>query len=226
MRPTFANEWGGSFVLIEPGTFNMGDDNGSKFERPARNVEISEPFFMGARPVTQVEWSSLMGENPAKFQEGWSAGLRPVEQVSWNDCMRYISKLNEIDTEEKMGLIGSWRLPTEAEWEYACRAGSSTRWFHSDADKDLDEVGWHAGNSGAKTREVGQKKPNEWGLYDMHGLVSEWCFDEWNDDTLRRVHRGGSWFTESDATRSSSRASANVGHCSDGLGFRLVWSPQ
>ena len=226
MRPIFTNEWGGSFILIEPGSFNMGDKNGSKFEKPVRNVEIEEPYFIGARPVTQVEWTSVMGNNPSKFSEGWSAGLRPVEMVSWLDCMSFISKLNEIDQDEKLGLVGSWRLPTESEWEFACRAGTATKWFHSDADSDLDEVGWHAGNSGATTREVGQKKANDWGLFDVHGLVGEWCSDEWEDNNLRRVHRGGSWFTESDATRSAARASANVDRRSDGIGFRLVWSPQ
>jgi len=226
LSPTFTNEWGGSFVLIEPGSFIMGDETGSKFERPVSEVTITEPFFIGARPVTQVEWTAVMKNNPSKFSEGWSAGLRPVEMVSWLDCMSFIAKLNEMDQGEKLGLVGSWRLPTEAEWEYACRAGSLTRWFHSDADGELDEVGWHAGNSGATTREVGQKKANGWGLFDVHGLVGEWCSDLWNNDNLRRVHRGGSWFTESDATRSAARSSANVDKCSDGIGFRLVWSPQ
>ena len=226
MLPTFTNEWGGSFVLIEPGSFLMGDENGSKFEKPIRKVEITEPYFIGARPVTQVEWTSVMGDNPSKFNQGWSAGLRPVEKVSWLDCMSFISKLNEIDQSEKLGLVGSWRLPTEAEWEFACRAGTTTKWFHSNQDFDLDEVGWHAGNSGATTREVGQKKANDWGLFDVHGLVGEWCSDMWYNDNLRRIHRGGSWFTESDATRSAARSSANVDRCSDGIGFRLVWSPQ
>ena len=108
MRPTFTNEWGGSFILIEPGSFIMGDENGSKFEKPVRKVEISDLYFIGARPVTQVEWTSVMGDNPSKFAEGWSAGLRPVEKVSWLDCRSYISKLNEIDHGEKLGLVGSW----------------------------------------------------------------------------------------------------------------------
>ena len=158
MRPTFSNENGGTFVLIEPGDI--------------ANISIIEPFFIGSRPVTQVEWTAIMDNNPAKFQDGWSAGLRPIETVSWLDCQEFISRLNEQDVQEKLGLTGSWRLPTSEEWEYACRAGSSTRWHHSDRDSDLDVVAWHAGNSGATTREVGQKKSNDWGLYDCHGNVA------------------------------------------------------
>ena len=144
VRPSFNNDNGGTFVLIEPG------QNG--------DLVIEEPFFIGARPVTQVEWSAVMGGNPSKFQEGWSTGLRPVESVSWLDCQTFISILNDNEVEQRLGLSGIWRLPTAEEWEYACRAGSTTRWYHSDRDKDLDEVAWHAGNSGATTREVGQKK--------------------------------------------------------------------
>ena len=144
VRPSFNNEYGGSFVLIEPG------QNG--------DLVVEEPFFIGARPVTQVEWSAVMGSNPSKFQDGWSAGLRPVESVSWLDCQAFIAKLNEEETEQRLGLSGIWRLPNATEWEYACRAGSETRWYHSDRDKDLDEVAWHAGNAGATTREVGQKR--------------------------------------------------------------------
>ena len=130
VRPSFNNDNGGTFILIEPGQI--------------MNILIREPFFIGARPVTQVEWSSVMGNNPSKFQEGWSAGLRPVESVSWFDCQMYIDRLNELETTQRLGLSGIWRLPTAEEWEYACRAGTETRWYHSDRD-NLDEVAWHAG---------------------------------------------------------------------------------
>ncbi len=208
MRPTFSNEQGGTFVLIEPG------QNGE--------ISIGQPFFIGARPVTQVEWVSVMGNNPSKFQEGWAAGLRPVESVSWLDCQCFISKLNDAEIGFRLGLSGLWRLPTAEEWEFACRAGTQTRWYHSDRDKDLDEVAWHAGNSGATTREVGQKKENAWGLYDCHGNVAEWTDTE---EGNRRVTKGGSWLMESESTTSIARGTSTIDKRSDGIGLRLVWSP-
>jgi len=208
VRPSFSNKHGGTFVLIEPG--KNGD------------LIIDEPFFIGARPVTQVEWASIMGQNPSKFQDGWSAGLRPVESVSWLDCQSFISALNDLETEQRLGLSGIWRLPTAKEWEYACRAGSATRWYHSDRDKDLDEVAWHAGNSGATTREVGQKKENPWGLYDCHGNVAEWTDTE---EGNRRVTKGGSWLMESESTTASACGYSKIDKKSDAIGLRLVWTP-
>ena len=208
MRPSFNNENGGTFVLIEPG--NILD------------IVIEEPFFIGSRPVTQVEWTAVMGENPSKFQEGWSAGLRPVESVSWLDCQSFLSALNAQETEQRLGLSGLWRLPTAEEWEYACRAGTETRWFHSDRDSDLDEVAWHAGNSGATTREVGQKKANDWGLYDCHGNVAEWTDSHKGN---RRITKGGSWLMESESTTSGANGSSAMDKRSDAIGLRLVWSP-
>tara|TARA_B100001564_G_scaffold227224_1_gene191613 strand:+ start:3993 stop:4622 length:630 start_codon:yes stop_codon:yes gene_type:complete len=208
VRPSFNNENGGTFVLIEPG--NILD------------IVIEEPFFIGSRPVTQVEWTAVMGENPSKFQEGWSAGLRPVESVSWLDCQSFLSALNAQETEQRLGLSGLWRLPTAEEWEYACRAGTETRWFHSDRDSDLDEVAWHAGNSGATTREVGQKKANDWGLYDCHGNVAEWTDSQKGN---RRITKGGSWLMESESTTSGANGSSAMDKRSDAIGLRLVWSP-
>lgn len=195
-------------MLIEPGV------NGE--------LVVEEPFFMGVRPVTQVEWSSIMGANPSKFSDGWSAGLRPVESVSWLDCQIFISKLNDLETDQRLGLSGVWRLPTAIEWEFACRAGTTTRWYHSDRDADLDEVAWHAGNSGATTREVGQKKNNDWGLYDCHGNVAEWT-DTGDGDY--RITKGGSWLMESESTTSSSKRMTKIDKTSDAIGLRLVWSP-
>ena len=208
VRPSFNNDNGGTFILIEPGQI--------------MDIVIQEPFFIGSRPVTQVEWSSVMGNNPSKFQEGWSAGLRPVESVSWFDCQMYIDKLNEQETNQRLGLSGIWRLPTAEEWEYACRAGTETRWYHSDRDSDLDEVAWHAGNSGATTREVGQKKANDWGLFDCHGNVAEWTDTE---NGSRRVTKGGSWLMESESTTSSAEGSSAMDKRSDAIGLRLVWAP-
>lgn len=215
MRPTFSGEYGGSFILIEPGSLVLSN----------RELVVSEPYFIGQRPVTQVEWVAIMKHNPSKFQDGWAAGLRPVERVSWLDCQEFINMLNDIETTERMGLVGRWRLPTATEWEYACRAGTDSRWFNSDADSDLDEVGWHAGNSGATTREVGQKKPNDWGLYDTHGNVAEWCSDIVGKEGLKRIHKGGSWLMESESTTSAASGSSSVDKKSDGIGLRLVWAP-
>lgn len=243
-RPFFDDDFGGKYLLVEPGTFVMGDSlgRGSKNERPPRTVEITEPFFLGERPVTQAHWQSIMETNPSKFTEGWSAGLRPVETISWLDAQVFIERLNERDSEEvRLGFIGEWRLPTEAEWEYAARAGTDSRWPFGDRDAELNEYGWHAGNSGATTREVGQKKANPWGFLDLYGQTGEWCEDDYvmnyqqHTDTQtafiapnshRKCHRGGSWFTESDSTRSRARASAPSDQRTDGIGLRLVWAPR
>ena len=208
MRPSFSNQHGGTFVLVEPGEF-MG-------------FVLAEPIFVGARPVTQVEWLAIMGSNPSKFQDGWSSGLRPVDSVNFFDCKNFISKLNLNDNEPKLGLEGSFRLPTKEEWEYFCRAGSSTKWHHSDRDNEIDEVAWHAGNSGATTREVGQKAPNDWGLYDLHGNISEWTTTLIDD---KYVTKGGSWLTESESTRVTADRLFLPTKRSDSIGLRLIWSP-
>lgn len=240
-RPYFDDEFGGRYILVEPGTFLMGDETGTRNEKPTHTVNITDPFFCGERPVTQAHWQALMETNPSAFTEGWAAGLRPVEQVSWEDVHDFLSRLNERDQNvERLGVKGRWRLPSESEWEYLSRAETTSRWAFGDRDSDLNDYGWHAGNAGASTREVGQKKPNPWGFLDLHGLVSEWCQDSFEphykshdssqsphvDSThQRKVHRGGSWFTESDSTRCSSRGSGLATHRSDGIGFRLVWQP-
>lgn len=239
-RPFFDDEYGGRYLLVEPGHFVMGDLNGTRMEQPPRKVELTEPFFAGERPVTQAHWQAVMDSNPSRFTDGWAAGLRPVEQVSWNDAQTFIDRLNRAEQGiERLGLSGIWRLPTESEWEYLARAGTTTRWSFGDRDSELNDHGWHAGNSGASTREVGQKKPNPWGFLDLHGQVSEWCQDcfasdytdhdngqaPFSNDSTRRVHRGGSWFTESDSTRCSSRGSAPQDSKRDGIGLRLVWQP-
>ena len=243
-RPSFDDAFGGRYLLVEPGTYQMGDgaSRGNKNERPAHKVDIDQPFFFGERPVTQAHWQAIMETNPSKFQEGWAAGLRPVENVSWNDVHVFLARLNSTEQETvRLGFTGSWRRPSESEWEYVARAGTETRWAFGDRDSELNDYGWHAGNAGATTREVGQKKANPWGFLDMYGQTGEWCQDDYsknyeNHDGSqspqistggeRKVHRGGSWFTESDSTRSRARASATRTTRSDGIGFRLVWAPQ
>ena len=241
-QPLFSDHWGGTYRLIEPGRFIMGDErgDGAQNEQPAHDVEIVRPFFLGERPVTQAQWFDVMGANPSKHQEGWSAGLRPVESITFDEVKGFLELLNLRDSGEvRLGLPGHWRLPSEAEWEYAAKAGTRSRWWFGDRDRDLDDNGWHAGNSGGSTREVGSKSSNPWGLFDMNGLVYEWCEDHYArryDESrtqaayttpggTRRVIRGGAWFTESDATRSSARSSAANEKRSDGIGLRLVWEP-
>ena len=242
-RPSFDDIYGGRYILVEPGAFVMGDSlkRGPKTERPAHEVTISEPIFFGERPVTQAHWTAVMDSNPSKFQEGWAAGLRPVESISWHDAQLFLANLNELENDTvRLGFTGIWRLPTEAEWEFAARAGTDSRWSFGDRDAELNDYGWHAGNSGATTREVGQKKANSWGYLDLYGQCGEWCEDDYAPDyaehtgtqdafrsgsSQRKVHRGGSWFTESDSTRSRARASALPDHRGDGVGIRLVWAP-
>lgn len=240
-KPFFEDEFGGSYLLLEPGSFTMGDQNGSGHpnERPCTDVTLSEPIFLGARPVTQVQWSTRMGSNPSKFQEGWSAGLRPIESISFEQVQQFLEVLNS-EPCTYLGLNGKWRLPSEAEWEYAAKAGTSTRWSFGNKDSELDAHGWHAGNSGATTREVGSKKANQWGFYDMHGMIHEMTTDHWNKNHANhpcnqapredsnsefRVAKGGSWFTESDSSRSSSRRKFSIHEGRDGIGIRLVWEP-
>ena len=239
-RPSFEDSFGGTYLLVEPGSFNIGDEVGSGHpnEQPVVPVEISEPFFLGVRPVTQAHWTAIMNNNPSKFQEGWSAGLRPVETISFDDVQIFLKRLNTTP-QDYIGFKGTWRLPTESEWEYVSKAGTSSRWSFGNKDSELDAHGWHAGNSGATTREVGSKKANPWGFSDMHGLVHEMTNDAWHpshDDCHGNqsasgiveeyfVAKGGSWFTESDSTRSSSRRRVHRKDRKDGIGLRLVWEP-
>lgn len=240
--PSFTDVWGAVYRLVSPGVFLFGNEalNAPPVEQPAQDVEILEPFFLGERPITQAQWTDVMGTNPSKFQDGWSAGLRPVESISMDDVSEFLHELNERDRESShLGLHGRWRLPSEVEWEYAARAGTRDRWSFGDRDIDLDAHGWHAGNSGGHTREVGLKQANPWGFFDMNGLVNEWCSDHW-ERTLKEpraqlphivvseerfVVRGGAWFTESESTRNTARSFAHRSKRSDGLGLRLVWEP-
>ncbi len=210
-------------VSIPAGEFQMGGDKYA-FEKPVHRVVISEPFYMGKYEVTQAQWESVMGNNPSYFK----GQDLPVEQVSWNDCQEFIRKLNA----QGDGYI--YRLPTEAEWEYACRAGTT-----GDYAGNLDAMGWYKDNSGSKTHPVGQKQANSWGLYDMHGNVWEWCQD-WEgaypsksvtDPTgpssgSARVLRGGSWYDTAAACRSAYRFNYWPGDRYYSLGFRLVRIPK
>lgn len=213
-------------VLIPPGEFMMGSNEDAGDETPAHKVRITKPFYMGVTPVTQSQYLAVTGENPSHFD----GANNPVERVSWNDATEFCRKVSQMAGVEV-------RLPTEAEWEYACRAGTTTRFCFGDSDNDLSDYAWYLDNSGEKTRPVGQKKPNAWGLYDMHGNVWEWCQDRYDsgyyreggkDDPTgpqnggRRVLRGGSWYDDASFCRAAFRFSGTpTGTCYN-FGFRVV----
>lgn len=226
-----------SFVTVGPGTFIMGSpehEPGRAGDETQHEVTLTRGFAIQATPVTQGQWKSVMGNNPSRFLQGGQDC--PVEGVSWNDCQEFIKKVN------KTGKY-SYRLPTEAEWEYACRAGASAAFFNGEIAKKLlsrrdpclDAIGWYSGNSGKKTHPVAEKKPNAWGLFDMHGNVFEWCQDWYGklSATPRTdprgaslgpgcVVRGGSWSSNPQDCRSASRAYRAPNSRSDNVGFRLV----
>jgi len=207
------------FVLIRPGSFTMGSG------KAAHKVTLTKPFYLGKYEVTQEQWEKLMGNNPSNFK----GAKNPVERVSWNACQGFVAKLNEKVPGQ------SFRLPTEAEWEYACRAGSTGDYCYGDGDLPLAEYAWYSDNSGSMTHPVGGKKPNAWGLYDMHGNVWEWCAD-WYGDYLTaatsdpqgpssgsdRVGRGGSWSYGACDCRVANRNFINPADSHPRLGFRVA----
>ncbi|HEX3044189.1 MAG TPA: formylglycine-generating enzyme family protein [Bacillota bacterium] len=160
------------FVLIHPGSFTMGSDPnlGDSDETPPHQVTLTHPFYLGQTEVTQAQWRQIMGSNPSTFKDP----KLPVDSVSWNECQRFLKKLNE-----KTGR--KFALPTEAQWEYACRAGTTTRWYFGDDEALAGDYAWCVVNSDGKTHPVGKKKPNPWGLYDMSGNLWEWCADWYAD---------------------------------------------
>ena len=144
-------------------------------------MRITKPFYVGAQEVTQAQYQQVMGTNPSHFQNA----QHPVDSVSWEDAVRFCEKLSALAEEKTAG--HRYRLPTEAEWEYACRAGHTTRFSCGESDSSLGDYAWHRENSGLSPHAVGQKRPNAWGLYDMHGNVWEWCADWYEDDADRKV---------------------------------------
>ena len=173
----------------------------------------AQTYYLGKYLVTQQQWKSVMGNNPSNFR----GGSLPVETVSFDDAQIFIQKLNTLSGKQL------YRLPTEVEWEYACRAGSYSPYYFSDDASQLGEYAWFTGNSGNTTHPVGQKKPNEWGLYDMLGNVWEWT-DSWYDSSRTyRVYRGGSWLTIAKNCRSVLRYFSIPGCRSSFVGFRLAF---
>ena len=180
-------------------------------------------FKMGKYEVTQAQWQAVMDKNPSDFKDPDN----PVECVSWNDCKEFLKKLNDMPEVKESGL--TFRLPTEKEWEYACRAGSTGDCCKladgTEITKDtLDEVAWYCDNSRRKTHPVGQKRPNAFGLYDMHGNVCEWCEDLYLAGAFYRVQRGGSWFNASVNCTAGYRHYNDPVNCDCRVGFRLVAS--
>ncbi|MEI8033797.1 MAG: SUMF1/EgtB/PvdO family nonheme iron enzyme [Chlorobiaceae bacterium] len=179
------------------------------------NTKIDPDFYLGKYPVTQQQWEAVMGNNPSNFK----GGSLPVETVSWDDAQIFIQKLNQLSGKK------NYRLPTEEEWEYACRAGATSEYYFGDDVSRLGEYAWYDGNSGATTHPVGQKKPNEWGLYDMAGNVWEWT-DSWYDSShSNRVIRGGSCYNRTGYCRSDSRLNGPPDARLSLIGFRLVFVP-
>jgi formylglycine-generating enzyme required for sulfatase activity len=215
-----------NFVRIEAGEFMMGSEQGDADEKPVHRVRISRPFEMGKYEITQAQWQAVMRSNPSNFK----GGNLPVEQVSWGDAQQFIQKLNEMND----GYV--YRLPTEAEWEYASRAGSKGEYAG-----ELDAMAWYDKNSGSRTQPVGQKQPNAWGLYDMHGNVWEWCEDWYSESYYAqspgtdpqgpasgsyRVSRGGSWLHGAANLRSAYRGRGTPDGRGNFLGFRLARIPR
>jgi len=235
-----ANSIGMEFVYIQPGTFMMGSpssEQGRDNDEKQHRVNLTKGFYMQTTEVTQGQWKEVMGGNPSKFKN--CGDDCPVEEVSWNDVQVFIRKLNQREGND------TYRLPTEAEWEYSARAGSDTAFANGGIsglkcgyDSNLDAMGWYCGNANKKTHTVAQKQPNAWGLYDMHGNVWEWCQDWFGnypsgsvtDPTgpsggSNRVDRGGSWDDLARFCRSAFRGWLNPGGRHGGLGFRLLRNP-
>ena len=218
-------------VYVEGGTFRMGatEEQGEDAyddENPVHRVTLSS-YLIGKHKVTQALWEEVMGSNPSYNKQG---GDYPVENVSWFDCQEFVKKLNA-----RTGM--QFRLPTEAEWEYAARGGDRSKGYKYAGSGNLDEVGWYGGNSGKHTHPVGEKKPNELGLYDMSGNVWEWCQD-WYGDYMdeaqtnptgpqsegNRVLRGGSHWDDARSCRVSCRYYGDPGYGYVINGLRLVLS--
>ena len=222
-----------AFRWIPAGSFIMGgtDDKAYYDEQPAHKVIITKGYWLAETPTTQRLWQAVMGANPSRFQ---GDDLRPVENVSWHDSNEFIDILNSsLRSSSDSAKLGRFRLPTEAEWEYACRAGTTGKYNVS--GESLDNLGWYAKNSNKTTHAVGCKRANAWGLYDMHGNVYEWCADWYGDypngtvtdptgpsSGSSRVLRGGSWFFNARDCRSAFRNCSGPAIRYYNCGFRLL----
>ena len=217
-------------VKVEAGTFMMGATSEMKNpyddEKPVHQVTLTNDYYMGKYEVTQALWQVVMGKNPSYFK----GDNLPVNYVRWKDCQRFISKLNSMTGRK-------FRLPTEAEWEYAARGGKKSRGYQYSGSSNISDVAWYDGNSGDKTHPVGTKQANELGIYDMTGNVLEWCQDWYgsyysssqtnptgSDSGSARVSRGGGWFNDASYCRLSVRFYYTPDFRLDILGLRLALS--
>ena len=215
-------------IAVAGGTFTMGatseQQNPYDGEKPTHTVTLSD-YYIGETEVTQELWAAVMGSNPSRFTGNIQ---RPVEKVSWDDCQTFIRKLNELTG-------ANFRLPTEAEWEFAARGGRNSRGYQYSGSSNIDEVVWYYDNSSYTTYPVKTKSPNELGIYDMSGNVDEWCQDWWGSYSSSsqtnptgpgtgscRVRRGGSWRSSAGDWRSANRSCSTPDDRSDYLGLRLV----
>ena len=243
---TVTTKLGIEMVALPDGAFVMGDPTGDTDEQPAHQVRVGR-FLIDVREVTQRSYQKLMGKNPAKFKNSDS----PVERASWVSAARYCNMRSSLEgfkacydpqTYRCDFSADGYRLPTEAEWEYACRAGTTTPWSFGAGEAQLAGHAWFKSNAEKTTQSVGQKEPNPWGLYDMHGNVAEWCNDfyaesyDHADGVLdpsgpasgeERILRGGSWKSSPDSCRSSARYSEPPGFADvcfgyEAYGFRCV----
>jgi len=235
------NSIGMKLVLIPKGTFTMGSpesEEGRQDNETQHSVTISKDYYLGVYEVTQAQYEKVMGKNLSDFQgvivDNENAEL-PVENVSWDDAVEFCKKLSAQPEEKEAGRV--YRLPTESEWEYACRAGSKTAYSFDDEEGLLPEYGWFDRNSSNRTHTVGLLEPNAWGLYDMHGNVWELCSDwygEYPNEPVsdpngptkgtHRVLRGGSWYDFAACCKSTIRFRLDPSGLGNSLGFRVALS--
>jgi formylglycine-generating enzyme required for sulfatase activity len=220
-----------TFVKLPPGSFFMGGDpaaeQADENETPRHKVTFEKPFAIGKYPVTQAQWQMVMGRNPSRF----AGEDHPVETVSHGEACEFIKRLNQKED------TGFYALPSEAQWEYAARAGSESTYCFGPERTRLADYGWYRKNSGETTHPAGRLAPNDWGLYDMHGNVHEWCADwfdrnyyarsprkdpEGPDRGLARALRGGDWGSEDWYCRCAIRSLSAPDRRSPRVGFRLV----
>jgi formylglycine-generating enzyme required for sulfatase activity len=229
VETVLTNSIGMEFVRIPAGAFMMGsrstDTEAYNDEKPTHRVTISQPFYLGRHPVTQMQWTAVMGKNPSKYKKNPN---HPVEHVSWHDVQTFLHKLKEQDGGR------DYHLPTEAQWEYACRAATETVRYYF----DVNTIAWYKENSNGHPQPVGQKLPNAWGLYDMLGNVWEWCSDGKRDYTEDeaidpmgsistnsiRVVRGGGWDYPMQIVRAALRRGYIPSLRFNNLGFRCACS--
>jgi formylglycine-generating enzyme required for sulfatase activity len=237
------NSIGMELHLIPKGAFTMGsptEEEGAGNDEEQHQVSISKDYYLATTEVTQGQYEMVMGTNPSYFQKRAilksDSSTYPVECISWDDAMEFCSRLSAISEEKQAGRV--YRLPTEAEWEYALRAGSKTAFSFGESPELLYDYAWFDGNSDNQTHPVGEKKPNAWGLYDMHGNVWEWCAD-WHGaypkgavtdpvgprQGVYRVYRGGGWFDSAADCRSALRRRSHPSDRKDFfVGFRVALS--